>query len=87
MDLLPDAGIEVACAGNGQQALDMLTRDPHFDGMLMDCQMPVMDGYAATEAIRVNPVWQHIPVIAMTANAMAGDREEALAAGMCDHVP
>ena len=57
-----------------------------FDGVLMDCQMPVMDGYAATEAIRKNPQWQHLPVIAMTANAMIGDRAKALAAGMNDHV-
>ena len=52
----------------------------------MDCQMPVMDGYTATRLIRQHPVWGHIPIIAMTANAMAGDREKVLAAGMCDHI-
>ncbi|WP_077033852.1 response regulator [Pelomonas sp. KK5] len=87
LDLLRDAGITVVCASNGQEALDLLARDAAFDGILMDCQMPVMDGYTATERIRGNPAWQRLPVIAMTANAMAGDREKALAAGMVDHVP
>ena len=86
VNLLNDAGIEVVCAVNGQEALDVLARDDRFDGVLMDCQMPVMDGYAATEAIRRNPAWHALPVIAMTANAMAGHREQALAAGMVDHV-
>src|SRR5687767_5441062 len=52
----------------------------------MDCQMPVMDGYAATRELRRNPALDAIPVIAMTANAMAGDREKAVEAGMCDHI-
>ncbi|HEY4083524.1 MAG TPA: response regulator [Burkholderiaceae bacterium] len=86
LNLLGDAGISVVCAENGQLALDVLARDADFDGILMDCQMPVMDGYTATEHIRANPAWTGIPVIAMTANAMAGDREKVLAAGMCDHI-
>jgi DNA-binding response OmpR family regulator len=52
----------------------------------MDCQMPVMDGYDATQALRRQPQWRELPVVAMTANAMVGDREKALAAGMNDHV-
>ncbi len=86
MELLASAGIEVVLAVNGQETLDLLARDSRFDGVLMDCQMPVMDGYTATRAIRSNPAWNDIPVIAMTANAMAGDREKVLEAGMCDHI-
>ena len=85
MDLLSRAGVIVSIAGNGQQALDVLSREA-FDAVLMDCQMPVMDGYAATRALRLQPALRTLPVIAMTANAMVGDREGVLAAGMSDHI-
>ncbi|UUZ52960.1 response regulator [Massilia sp. H-1] len=72
--------------GDGQQALDLLAVDAQFDGILMDCQMPVMDGYTATALLRERPRLADMPVIAMTANAMDGDREQAIASGMNDHI-
>src|SRR5262249_40417722 len=69
LTLLRRDGIVASVASDGQEALDMLKRQP-FDGVLMDCQMPVLDGYAATRAIRQEPRWQDLPVIAMTANAL-----------------
>ena len=83
--VLSRAGIVVDVACDGREALQMLDRQP-FDGVLMDCQMPIMDGYTATRALRAQARWRDLPVIAMTANAMVGDREKALAAGMNDHV-
>ncbi|MES2088414.1 MAG: response regulator, partial [Pseudomonadota bacterium] len=85
-DLLQRAGIEVVTALNGRQALEQLEQNGPFDGVLMDCQMPVMDGYTATAHLRANPDWQHLPVIAMTASAMASDRERVLSSGMNDHI-
>lgn len=86
MELLGSAGIEIVLARNGQEALDRLAIDPAFDCVLMDCQMPVLDGYAATRALRLRPELAQLPIIAMTANNMAGDRELVLAAGMNDHI-
>ncbi len=86
LELFDMANMEVVVANNGQEALDILGRDTRFDGVMMDCQMPVMDGYTATREIKKNPALWHIPVIAMTANAMAGDREKVIEAGMCDHI-
>jgi signal transduction histidine kinase/DNA-binding response OmpR family regulator/HAMP domain-containing protein len=84
-DLLGRARIVVRVANDGREAIDMLARE-RFDAVLMDCQMPVMDGYAATRELRGHPQWRDLPVIAMTANAMVGDREKVLAAGMNDHI-
>ena len=86
MELLANAGMTVVLANHGQEALDILAQDSHFDGVLMDCQMPVMDGYTATREIRQNPAFKDLPIIAMTANAMAGDKEKVLEAGMWDHI-
>jgi PAS domain S-box-containing protein len=85
-ELLRNARIEVVLASNGQEALDILARNPEFDCVLMDCQMPVMDGYTATRAIRRDAALVNLPIVAMTANAMAGDREKVLEAGMCDYI-
>jgi len=85
VDLLTNAGLHVLVANDGQEAIDML-RDWPFDGVLMDCQMPVLDGYEATRRLRANPRFRDLPILAMTANAMAGDRERALEAGMNDHI-
>ena len=85
-DLLQEAGITLELAFDGQQALDLLARDSDFDGVLMDCQMPVMDGYTATRRIRQQSHLAALPIIAMTADAMTGDRERALACGMNDHL-
>ena len=88
-EFLRDAGFVVDVAENGAVALAMLdtasAQEP-YDLVLMDMQMPVMDGVTATREIRKQARWQHLPVVAMTANAMAGDREHCLAAGMNDHV-
>jgi len=84
-DLLSRAQIVVQVANNGREAIDMLSHK-RFDAVLMDCQMPVMDGFAATRELRGQPKWRDLPVIAMTANAMVGDREKVLAAGMNDHI-
>jgi PAS domain S-box-containing protein len=88
VELLSNAGVHVEVAGNGQEALDKLASSSAspFDGVLMDCQMPVMDGYTATRILRANPAWADLPVIAMTANVMSGDRERAIEAGMVAHI-
>ena len=85
-ELLRRAGIEVVVAKDGREALDRLADTGPFDGVLMDCQMPVMDGYTATRELRRNPAWQRLPVIAMTASALTEDRERALASGMNAHI-
>jgi len=80
-DLLKDVAVDVALAGHGAQALEAL-RSSHFDAVLMDVQMPVMDGLEATRHIRNDPNLSKTIVIAMTANAGAEDRERCIAAGM-----
>ena len=84
-EMLGQAGLVVEVAENGAVALEKLA-EADYDLVLMDMQMPVMDGLTATAEIRRQPRLDHLPVVAMTANAMAGDRERCLAAGMQDHV-
>jgi CheY-like chemotaxis protein len=85
MALLDSAGLVVTLATDGRAALERLARES-FDVVLMDCQMPEMDGYEAARRIRGELHLASLPVIAMTANAMSGDRAKALAAGMNDHI-
>jgi CheY-like chemotaxis protein/HPt (histidine-containing phosphotransfer) domain-containing protein len=86
-ELLHAEGASVTLAENGQLGLEALeAAQPLFDAVLMDLQMPVMDGLTAARAIRSNHRYDRMPVIAMTANAMASDREACLEAGMNDHV-
>jgi len=86
--LLALNGITYSVAENGQEAVDALDQGT-FDAVLMDCQMPVMDGYTATRVRRQKEAGANlarIPIIAMTANAMAGDREKCLNSGMDDYM-
>ena len=86
-ELLRAQGASVTLANNGQEGVDaVLTANPPFDVVLMDLQMPVMDGLTAARTIRSHARWGGLPIIAMTANAMASDREACLEAGMNDHV-
>jgi two-component system sensor histidine kinase/response regulator len=87
VNLLESRGHEVTVAGNGREAVEAFS-EKKFDAILMDVQMPEMNGYEATGAIRLleKELGGHIPIIAMTANAMAGDREKCLDSGMDDYI-
>ena len=85
-EFLEQAGFVVTIAENGQEGVDAVARQS-FAIVLMDVQMPVMDGHEATRQIRANPAFAHLPIIAMTANTIVGDQDRALAAGMNDYVP
>lgn len=85
LEVLLNSGLSVEVAINGAEALNMLNKE-HFDGVLMDCQMPVMDGYTATRKIRELDHLKDLPVIALTANVMNGEWEKVLTAGMNDHI-
>jgi PAS domain S-box-containing protein len=84
-EILSEAGMVVDIATDGAQAVNKVQTET-YDVVLMDWQMPVMDGIEATRRIRAQLPFAQLPIIAMTANAMAGDREKCLAAGMNDHV-
>jgi HAMP domain-containing protein/CheY-like chemotaxis protein/signal transduction histidine kinase len=84
--VLESHGMNVAFAENGRDALDMLEKDPDVDLVLMDVMMPELDGYETTRAIRQNPRFRSLPIIALTAKAMKGDREKCIAAGASDYI-
>ena len=89
VELLEGAGATVQVANNGSEAVEKLTQGPQpppFDLVLMDLQMPVMDGYQATARLRAEPSLKSLPIIAMTAHATMEERQRCLAAGMNDHV-
>ncbi|HEY9049920.1 MAG TPA: response regulator, partial [Gammaproteobacteria bacterium] len=86
--MLEKLGLEYEVANNGSEAVERISKQQQYDLILMDCQMPVMDGYAATGQIRTLEQHsnQRIPIIAMTANAMEGDRDKCIDAGMDDYI-
>jgi two-component system sensor histidine kinase/response regulator len=84
-EILRNAGVMVTAVSDGEAAVAQVEREA-YDAVLMDIQMPKLNGFDATERMRADPRFQTLPIIAMTANAMASDRERALASGMNDHV-
>jgi len=85
LEILMAAGIRVDVANNGAEAVEKVSQTD-YDGVLMDCQMPVMDGFDATRKIREDARFAHLPILAMTANAMASDKEKCIECGMNDHI-
>ncbi|WP_026464952.1 response regulator [Adhaeribacter aquaticus] len=84
--VLSTKGYAVITATNGRECLEVLEKAPQVDIVLMDMMMPEMDGYEATQAIRKKPEFQHLPIIAVTAQAMVGDKEKCLQAGATDYI-
>ena len=83
--LLGKRGYQTSVVANGREALEALEK-ALYDLVLMDVQMPVMDGLEATRLIRNDPRWRTLPVVGLTAHAMMGDRERCLEAGMTDYL-
>jgi PAS domain S-box-containing protein len=87
IELLKDTGATIEVAGNGAVAVEMITSgDSRYDLVLMDIQMPVMDGYEATRQIRSNKRFSTLPIVAMTAHALPEEQQKMLQAGMDDHI-
>jgi len=84
--LMERHGIVVDAAVNGREASDRIMSGPSYDLVLMDLQMPVLDGLSATREIRADPRFSNLPIVAMTAHALSGDREKCLEVGMNDHI-
>ena len=85
--LLTDKGLIARIAQNGQKALELLAEDSEIDLVLMDIMMPVLDGYETTRRIRAQQEFSSLPILALTAKAMKGDREKCLAVGANDYLP
>jgi CheY-like chemotaxis protein len=85
--VLEMAGASVTLVGDGAQAIEALRTRPDCDAVLMDCQMPVMDGYEATRALRADPLHTKRLIIAMTAEVSDDERKRIRDAGMDDHIP
>jgi CheY-like chemotaxis protein len=81
-----EKGIRVLKAENGLKALKILEDNPDVSAILMDIMMPEMDGYEAIRQIRMNPLFQDTPIIALTAKAMKEDRQKCLDAGASDYI-
>jgi signal transduction histidine kinase/DNA-binding response OmpR family regulator/HAMP domain-containing protein len=89
VELLTSANARVLTAANGQEVLEALNRGGHtapFDVLLMDLQMPVMDGHEATRAIRADPRYDNLPIVALTAHALTDQRRQCLSEGMNEHI-
>jgi CheY-like chemotaxis protein len=78
--------MEVVFAENGREGLEALKSNPDVALVLMDIMMPEMDGYEATRAVREIPEFQRLPIVALTAKAMKGDREKSIASGASDYI-
>ncbi|MFC8243456.1 HAMP domain-containing protein [Streptomyces chartreusis] len=85
--VLGRVGMPVLYAENGREGIETLERTPDIELVLMDIMMPEMDGYETISAIRRTPRWAHLPIVALTAKAMPGDREKSIARGANDYVP
>jgi CheY-like chemotaxis protein len=85
--LLERAGMSVVSASTAQEGLSVLKENPSVEAVLMDIMLPGMDGYQATREIRSDAAFERLPIIALTAKAMPGDREKCLEAGCTDFVP
>ncbi len=84
--LLEQHRMTVESAENGRDAIELLRRTPDIDIVLMDIMMPEMDGYDTTRAIRNIPAFRSLPIVAVTAKAMKGDREKCIEAGASDYI-
>jgi CheY-like chemotaxis protein len=84
--LLENHEVEVTSATNGRQAIEILKTKPGFDMVLMDIMMPEMDGYETMREIRKDAAFRTLPILALTAKAMKGDREKCLEAGASDYI-